>query len=122
MVNNKIIRRSQNLLDHSFNTKENVMKFGNNETFEHALAKFLLCWEFHSSGQTFICEAIFKNKKRADIFCLSDGIAYEILHTESKQRFEQKRNTYPTPVQGFDAESLIKINLKKYLKKELMKE
>ena len=39
-------------------------------------------------------EVIFENGGRADIFT-SEGIIYEILHTETEEKFNEKLTLYP---------------------------
>lgn len=121
MNQNKKLMENQKLLDHSFNTTPNVIKFGDGESFEHFLAKALLCYELKKNGQIYVTEARFLNGARCDVFCLSDGIGYEVLHTETKERFEKKRYTYPCPILGLETKELIRQNIKKYLQAELMK-
>lgn len=108
--------RHSKVLDDSFNIKPNTLKINTTNTFNHELAKFLLLWELRQSGNTLVCEAIFSNGKRADIYCLDDATAYEILHTETKERFEQKKKDYPCQIIGLTTKEIITKNLKKFLK------
>lgn len=98
---------TKRLLDRSFNTKEQVIKININNTIEHELAKFLLCWEAACDGKRFVTEAIFSNGKRADILILDDGEAWEVLKSESKERFKLKLDEYPCPVLPFKADKIL---------------
>lgn len=64
-------------------------------TYEHELRKFQVCWELSKRGHSFITEAVFNNGKRADILDLTEGIVYEILHTEKLQEAKKKVEEYP---------------------------
>ena len=86
---------TRKLLDHSFASKENSIRFGKNENFEHFLAKCLLCWEAMLEKKKFVTEARFENGKRADILILDDCEAWEILGTETVEQFKSKQETYP---------------------------
>lgn len=103
------------LLDKSFNYKQNIIKINKHNTFQHELAKFLVAWELMQNGQDIITEAIFNNGKRADILSLNDGMAYEVLKTESMKSFNQNKNKlYPCPVIAMNAEQVIKQNMDKF--------
>ena len=54
---------TKRLLSLSYNSKENVIKFGENESFEHFLAKCLLCWEAKLEEKDFVTEGILENGK-----------------------------------------------------------
>ena len=98
---------TKRLLDRSFNTQEQVIKININNTIKHELAKFLLCWEAACDKKRFVTEAIFSNGKRADILILDDGDAWEILKSESKEKFKLKLNEYPCHVIPFKADAII---------------
>jgi hypothetical protein len=66
-----------------------------------------LCWELLRSGKEFVTEAIFDNGKRADIFVLDDEEAYEVLHSETTKRFNEKVDSYPCFVTPFDSAQVI---------------
>jgi hypothetical protein len=92
-------------LDTAYNTKENVIKLNAGTTLEHELAKFLLCWELLQTSQTFVTEAIFTNGARADIFVLDTCEAWEVLKSETAERFDNK--DYPVPKRAFKAAEVI---------------
>jgi len=83
------------VLDRSFNFKENVIKFGKNETFEHFLGKCLIAWELSNTNLDFYTEAIFKGKKRSDFFVLDWNQAIEIVKSESSKSIIEKESSYP---------------------------
>lgn len=107
---------TKGLLHPAYNTKENVIKISRHEKFEHALAKFLLAYELIHSGQDVITEAIFQNGKRADVLALQEGVAYEILCSESKKSILAKAKQYPVEIKPFKADQVIKQALKAFLK------
>lgn len=96
-------------LSKKFNSKEGVIKINVHNTIEHELAKFMLCWNLAKKGKQFITEAIFTNNKRADIYCLDTGEAYEILHSESIEDFKKNKTAeYPVPVFAFKSQDVLK--------------
>lgn len=99
-------------IDKSYHYKEDVIKFSEHETFEHFLAKCLLCYELRQTGKHFLTEVIFSNGKRADIVSLEDGEALEVLHSETLEMFKEKLETYPIPAKAFKAKDVIKLNMK----------
>ncbi len=109
---------TRNLLDQAFSTKENCVRFGANETFEHAWAKFVLCWEAHLEEKHFVTEAIFaKGSGRADILILDDNEVWEVLHSESVESLEEKMKKYPVAnVLGFSTVRVIEKNMEEYCK------
>ena len=96
------------LLDKSFNTKQNVIKINRNNTFRHEIAKCMLAIEARSQGYDIVTEAIFKNGKRADILVLQQQEAWEVLESESKKSFMKKEKDYPVIVLPFKADYVIK--------------
>ena len=107
---------TKRLLSLSYNSKENVIKFGENESFEHFLAKCLLCWEAKLEEKDFVTEAIFENGKRADILILDDCEAWEILKSESMAEFKAKQESYPVDqVLPLQAKKVIRKNIEMYL-------
>lgn len=58
--------------------KHNCVRFGKNESYEHAKKKFDKCWELSQLGYNFVTEA--KNKymdRKYDIICLETGEIWE---------------------------------------------
>ena len=101
------------LLHRAFNSRANVIKINRNNTFEHELAKFLMCWEISQDGKDFVTEAIFTNNRRADILILDDAEAIEILQTETMESIMKKNVEYPVPITPFKAKHLLKLWLPK---------
>jgi len=97
---------SRRHLSLSYNTKEGVVKLNKGTTLEHELAKFLLCWELLQTDQAFVTEAIFTNGDRADIFVLDTCEAWEVLKSETVERFDAKE--YPVKKRAFRAKEVIK--------------
>jgi hypothetical protein len=113
---NTHIRENQNLLNRKFNTSMGVVKLNKNNTLQHEMAKFLLCWEALQNEDLFVTEAIFLNNKRADVFNLSEGIAYEVLHTEKPESILSKQKDYPVKITPFKSTEVIKHYLKQITK------
>ena len=97
---NVLRQRSESLklLSRKFNHKEGVVKINVHNTLEHELAKFLVCWELAIQGKQFVSEAVFENNCRADVFCLDDMEAVEVLVSETKGMLREKVKDYPVPV------------------------
>ncbi len=104
------------LLHRAFNSKPNVIKINRNNTFEHELAKFLMCWEIAQDGKHFVCEAVFENKKRADILVLDDEEAIEILQSETMESIAKKNKDYPVPIVPFKAKYVLSLWIEKIKK------
>lgn len=65
------------------------------ESGPHRQTKFWIAdWAWEHSVD-FDTEVVFSNNERADIFFRQWGVAFEVLHTETKKRFLEK--TYPVP-------------------------
>ena len=108
------VRENSKLLDSSKCARLGDLRFGSNERFHHALAKFLLAWEFKQSGMVFSTEAVFDGGKgRCDVFNLSDGVAYEVLDSELEENIKVKEGKYPVLVKSFKAKEVIKLWLKR---------
>jgi len=112
MASRKLAKRieAKRLLDIAFNQRENVVKISKANTLEHELAKFYLCYEALRLGYKFVTEAIFKNGKRADIFILDLCEAWEVLHSETKEQFKEKKESYPCKVIPFESKRVIELN------------
>jgi len=112
MVSEKVMvqrKKSIDLLDRSFAFKQDCVRFGNNETLKHAIAKFILCHQLHTEGKSFVTEARMNDKKsRADIFVLDSGEAWEVLQSETAEMFKQKVADYPVPAFCIKADDVLK--------------
>jgi len=86
----------KNLVDRAYNLKPNVIKINHHCTIEHEISKTILAYHLKKEGRDFYSECIFKNNTgRADIFIYNESKVLEILMSETKQKFEQKRTKYP---------------------------
>jgi len=101
------------LFDRSYNIRKNTIKFNSHNTEAHELAKCILALDLLKSGKTFYCEAIFLSGLRADLVCLEDFSAYEVIVSESEHSIRNKQENYPLPILYFKAEDIIS----KYLTK-----
>lgn len=105
-------RDTRATLAKAYNTAEGVVKINGHNTLEHELAKAIVCIELAKQGKQFITEAIFENGKRADVVCLDDYEAIEILHTEQEKNIINKSRDYPIYVRAMKSEDVIKAALK----------
>jgi len=99
---------SRRHLSRAFNSQEQVVKINVNNTLAHELAKFLLCWELAKQSKKFVTEAIFNNKRRADILVLDDGEAWEVIQSESMKSIFKKNVHYPVPIVPWKAQTVIR--------------
>lgn len=88
----------------SFNYQDrghrNCIRINIGNSIPHEAKKFLKCFELQEQGHKFITEARLLNLEgRIDIIDLTDGIAYEVMESESKESIEWKRKVYPFPVE-----------------------
>lgn len=106
MVNRvEIERRKQDILGKLRHTsrsgnKVNCFQAYMSETEEHIRKKFEVWLKLRSQGYDVWCEPIFKSGIRMDILAHRDGIFvnYEILHTETKEKFLSKCKNYPEEI------------------------
>ena len=70
----------------------NCCKFSRANTLEHELKKAEICAKLNQEGIDFVTEARFENG-RADIYVPEVDIIYEIICSETRERFEKKK--YP---------------------------
>lgn len=113
-VENENLRK----LSKSYKHHIDVINFSAHETYEHFLAKARVSYYLKKNKRQFCTEAIFTNGKRADIFDLSWGCAFEILLSESMESIELKKQSYPCSIFPLKAKDIIKCdydNLYKYL-------
>lgn len=69
-----------------------ILSFAN--SWEHELTKFWLCYEAKKKGFVFVTEAEFKDGSGiADVYLPEIDWVYEVLCSETKERFEKKK--YP---------------------------
>jgi len=95
-----INRRNLNLvrMSNRIGSKTNCLRWSDSETKEHVLKKLEICMELKEWGHGFITEATFKNGTRCDVFDITEGVIYEILCTETDEKYEEKIKKYPKEV------------------------
>ena len=106
------------LLEPHSKRERNVVRVNVGNSLKHELAKFYLNWLLRRNGSETVTEAIFRGyKARADVLELDTGTVYEILHSETKERFFGKATYYPSDIQlvSCEAESLVSKMLKELL-------
>lgn len=74
----------------------NVIKLHAWVSEQHMSKMCEICIWLRKNNHPFITEAEFKEGGRADILVLDLAVAIEILHTETKDKFEKKK--YPVPM------------------------
>ena len=72
----------------------NCYRYSTANTYEHEMRKFQVFMELRKRNIDVMTEVIFQSGGRADVLT-SEGIVYEILHTESEEKFKEKLNKYP---------------------------
>ncbi|MDD3493797.1 MAG: hypothetical protein PHZ19_09920 [Candidatus Thermoplasmatota archaeon] len=96
-------------MSNRFGSHVNCFRYSAANSIKHEFAKFILFTKLRDEGDNVFVEAIFDNNLgRADIFDLTDCIAYEILETETGEQAERKAHKYPVRVKAFHADVLIR--------------
>ncbi len=98
------------LLEPHSKRERNVVRVNVGNSLKHELAKFYLNWCLRRNGSETVTEAIFRGyRARADVLELDTATVYEILHSETKERFFGKALYYPADVQivSCEAEALV---------------
>lgn len=85
----------------------NLISVHDNNTIEHELAKCKVCIYLKKQSRKFLTECKFENNCRADVFDITKGLCYEIVHSESLKSIELKRNIYPYPIISLNSKSII---------------
>ena len=79
--------------------KQNVIYLNTHNSHEHELIKFEICYALQKQGKHYITEAPLSTNKHnqaiADILCLDDGIAYEIMISETLEQCQYKASKMP---------------------------
>lgn len=104
------LRPAKELLDIHYKQQhhENALYFGANESIEHAKAKLEKCYELNKEGKRFYTEAVFRGRiSRADIYCLDEMVAYEIVESETEKSISDKRTRYPCPIEVIKASGVV---------------
>lgn len=105
------IRQNLNLvrMSNRIGSQTNTLRWSATETKEHVLKKLEVCMELKEWGHEFLTEAIFKDGARCDVLDLTEGTIYEILCSETEERFEEKIKNYSEEL------TIIKIRCEKTL-------
>ena len=109
------------LLHSCYNKDEDKVKFNVNNTIHHEITKAVVAFILKQNKHSYFTEAIFANKKRADIFDITEEIAIEILNTEEEKDLI-KKESYPVNIYSIKVTDEIKqkINeLEELIKKKL---
>lgn len=86
------------VLSKSYKTDPNKIKISAAVTPEHEILKSIVSTLLIKNKHEIITEAIFETGGRADIYDLSTGVVYEILHTETYNYFISKLDRYPQEI------------------------
>jgi len=86
------------ILNKSYKFDSNKIKISSANSYEHELIKSIISIILIEKKHEIVTEAIFETGGRADIFDLTTGIVYEVLHTESEEYFLNKKLTYPKEI------------------------
>lgn len=90
---------SARLLEPHSKRERNVVRINVGNSLKHELAKFYLNWILRKQDSETVTEAIFRGyHARTDVFELDSGTAYEILCSESKEKFFKKAGYYPSSI------------------------
>lgn len=94
----------------------NCIRISTGESLNHAIAKTILTWYLMSQKKEVLTEAIFEgNNGRADVVCLDDDVAYEIIETEGNKSITRKQWKYPTDVYPIRITKDIEKNINKIM-------
>lgn len=84
------------LLDSARNKDINKIKLSPANTWKHEHKKCEICYKLLQEGKRFLTEAIFSNGLgRADVINITDGIAIEVVCSESEESIIRKKAKYP---------------------------
>ena len=95
MKKQKRINEALQLVDRAYSLKKNTVRINVHNTLQHETAKLIKTYELIKDGLEVYTEVIFKNKARADIFVPERYQVIEILHSETEEQLEKKRDYYP---------------------------
>lgn len=94
------------LLEPHSKRERNVVRINVGNSLKHELAKFYLNLVLRRNGSETVTEAIFRGyRARGDVLELDTGTCYEILHSETKEKFFGKSLYYPREVQIVSCEA-----------------
>lgn len=87
------------LLEPHSRRERNSVRVNVGSSLHHELGKFYMNWKLRKQEFETVTECRFKkNSARGDVFELDDGTLYEIIYSESEERFLAKLNYYPSAV------------------------
>lgn len=86
-ANLRLIRQANRIL--------NVIRGSASESKSHFTTKCEICYRLMCDKKKFVTEAIFDGKGRADVFDITSGIIYEVVHSESDISLAKKKALYP---------------------------
>ncbi len=78
--------------------KEGYIKIYPNNSLDHERTKFLVAYKLKKQGFYVLSEVTFNNGKRTDLAVISPeghGTLIEIIKSESKERYDEKLDSYP---------------------------
>ena len=73
----------------------NCIRFSLGESWQHIAKKVEVCCSLREMGHDFLTEAIFLNGSRCDVLDITEGVVYEILHSETDEQLAEKIKKYP---------------------------
>jgi len=77
------------------NRQLNIVRTSVGESLIHRNKKIEICKRLITEGKNFLTEATFKTGGRADILCLDNFTAIEVVNTETNESILLKQQTYP---------------------------
>ena len=80
------------------NRRVNEVRFYPGESKEHIAKKKEICGRLLTEGKHFVCEPIFITGGRADVLCLDNFTAYEVVKTETNESILRKQQEYPESI------------------------
>lgn len=91
------IRSSLNLIKFSnrCGSHVNCIRFSLGESWQHIAKKVEICCVLRELKHDFLTEAIFANGSRCDVLDITEGVVYEILHSETEKQLAEKIKRYP---------------------------
>ena len=91
------VRSSLNLVKFSNRCGSHVscIRFSIAESWQHIAKKIEVCCVLRELRHDFLTEAIFLNGSRCDVLDITEGVVYEILHSETEEQLAEKIKHYP---------------------------
>lgn len=94
----RLERENLNLVEpnNRIGSQEGSIRINSASTLNHELVKFLVCWILKKKGTKYLTEAKLKVGGRCDVLNESEGLAFEIMETETIDKLNAK--DYPIPI------------------------